>query len=94
MHGPLTDTAPKSKISPNSGIPSFLSIVMVIIRKSGTLKIKDTIRLPLSCQTTDLIWNWKVLKRPEIAVWHKKPELGAEERIPFFFLRVTAAQRL
>jgi len=20
-------------------------------------------RLPLSCQTTDLIWNWKVLKR-------------------------------
>ena len=27
----------------DNGIPSFLSIVMVIIRDSGALKIKDTI---------------------------------------------------
>jgi hypothetical protein len=27
------------------------------------LKVQYSIRLPLSCQTTDLIWNWKVLKR-------------------------------
>ena len=44
-----------------------------------------SIRIPLPCQTNDLIWNWNVLKRPEIAVWQKKTELGAEERIPLFF---------
>ena len=29
----------------DSGIPAFLSIVMVIIGKSGALKIKDTISI-------------------------------------------------
>ena len=52
----------ESMLAAINGISSFLSIVIVIIRKSGALKIKDTIRLPLSCQTTDLIRNWKVLK--------------------------------
>jgi hypothetical protein len=27
--------------------------------------MKYSIRLPMSCQTNDLIWNWKVLRRPK-----------------------------
>ena len=55
--------------------------MIVIIRKSGTLKIKDTIRLPLSFKTNDLIWNWKVLKRRKILHLYMKTDMTGRGKV-------------
>ena len=55
--------------------------MMVIIRESGALKIKYTIRLPLSFKTNDLIWNWKVLERRKILHLYMKTDMTGRGKI-------------
>ena len=83
----------------NKTSPALLKVIYILWFSSQTEKytillqtyrIQHYLKLQYSIsnfshpQHNDLIWNWKVLKRPETAVWHKKTELGAEDRIPLF----------
>jgi hypothetical protein len=57
------------------------TLLIVIETKSGTSKIKVTIRLPLSFKTNDLIRNWKVLERRKILHLYMKTDMIGRGKI-------------